>query len=138
LSGLYWYSLSASSNGQELFAAVAGGDIYTSSDYGVTWTNVTANTALSGLYWGSLASSADGHYVAALADFNSIYEGFEPYASITNSPNPTIVSSTLSAPDTGYGQAPTSNVGAKMLAIGAIVCVANGVYLLHRRKSTQL
>jgi hypothetical protein len=70
-SPLYWSSVASSSNGTNLVAAVgyttyytsASGQIYTSTDSGVTWTARTGS--LGNLAWSSVASSADGTKLVA-------------------------------------------------------------------------
>jgi photosystem II stability/assembly factor-like uncharacterized protein len=62
-----WRSISSSSDGTKLAAAVNGGYIYTSSDSGATWTQ----RALS-KNWRSITSSSDGTKLAA-APYNGGY-----------------------------------------------------------------
>jgi DNA-binding beta-propeller fold protein YncE len=69
----YWSSITASADGMRLAAAegfrgsfggLSGGDIFTSSDGGLTWTD---QTSTAGRYWTSITSSADGMKLAATA-----------------------------------------------------------------------
>ena len=55
-----WRSVASSANGSKLVAALFGGQIYTSTDSGVTWTPRESNRD-----WLSCASSADGSMLAA-------------------------------------------------------------------------
>lgn len=58
-----WHSISSSSDGTHLAAAVTGGDIWTSSDSGATWTE---RKGAGSRDWQSIASSADGTHLAAV------------------------------------------------------------------------
>src|SRR5262245_46707196 len=51
-----WAALACSADGGKLVAAVDGGGIYVSQDFGATWTQTGAPIT----NWSSLASSADG------------------------------------------------------------------------------
>jgi hypothetical protein len=70
-SGLGWSSITSSSDGTKLaavsndFLGGTSGDIWTSSDAGVTWTNETAATSAHDLDWVDIASSDDGTKLAA-------------------------------------------------------------------------
>lgn len=61
-----WYSSASSASGKYLAACVLGGYIYTSSDYGATWTpRVSAGSR----QWAAVSMSADGSKLAACASF---------------------------------------------------------------------
>src|ERR1035438_3931173 len=57
-----WRSITSSSDGTELAAAVFGGDIYTSTNGGAAWTNQTAAGSRN---WYTITSSSDGTELAA-------------------------------------------------------------------------
>jgi photosystem II stability/assembly factor-like uncharacterized protein len=59
----YWSSLATSSDGTKLVAAVAVGNLYTSSDSGATWTIPQKGPVDN---WQSVASSADGTKLVAV------------------------------------------------------------------------
>jgi len=62
-----WGSVASDSTGAHLVAAAAFGDIWTSTDFGATWTDVTASgPAHQDLNWVSVASSADGTHLVAV------------------------------------------------------------------------
>jgi hypothetical protein len=73
---LNWVSIASSSDGSHLVAAQGGGfvvagdgatgDIWTSSDSGVTWTDRTASGAPHNLSWSSVASDAAGTNLIAV------------------------------------------------------------------------
>jgi hypothetical protein len=63
-----WRAVASSADGTRLVAAVAGGQLYTSSDAGATWTARDA-----GRDWSSVASSADGMRLAATVAGGQIY-----------------------------------------------------------------
>ena len=94
LSGLSWISVTSSSDGTKLAAAVGsgpnlnrispGGDIYTSTDSGVTWTNRTTGTSLAGLNWSSITSSGDGTKLAATVYDGDIYTSGDGGTTWTN------------------------------------------------------
>jgi photosystem II stability/assembly factor-like uncharacterized protein len=50
-----------------------GGDVFTSTDSGVTWNNETAGTLASGLGWGGVASNAAGTHLVAVASGGDIW-----------------------------------------------------------------
>ena len=72
-----WQSITSSADGTKLAATVdcgsvaspgycyTGGDIYTSTNSGATWTNDTTGTGASGWFWGPITSSFDGTKLAA-------------------------------------------------------------------------
>ena len=59
-----WSAVASSADGSHLAACVNGGGIYTSTDYGVTWT--VANVPITN--WLDVAISADGYYLTAVAN----------------------------------------------------------------------
>ena len=65
-----WTSITSSSDGVKLAAAVTGGYIYTSTDSGVTWTERTGSGSRS---WTSITSSSDGVKLAATVNNGYIY-----------------------------------------------------------------
>jgi hypothetical protein len=50
-------------------AVVRGGDIWTSADYGSTWTNQTATSSAHGLWWQAVTSDASGNDLVAAVQF---------------------------------------------------------------------
>lgn len=71
MGGQYWQDITSSSDGDRLVAIVQSGDIWTSSDSGVSWTNVTTGIpSLSGLGWKSITSSSDGSKLAVIDSNN--------------------------------------------------------------------
>ena len=54
-------------SGQYLVAGSYGGDISTSTDFGVTWTDRTSSGAGHNLKWQGVASDASGQYLVAIA-----------------------------------------------------------------------
>jgi hypothetical protein len=58
-----WTQTAVSATGQFMLAAAAGGGLFQSSNYGVTWTQV--NAVLNGGSWNSLSISATGQYALA-------------------------------------------------------------------------
>jgi ligand-binding sensor protein len=61
-------SVASSADGTKLVAVVYGGQIYTSTDSGVTWTPQASNRN-----WFGVASSADGTKLVAVVDGGQIY-----------------------------------------------------------------
>ena len=55
-----WWAITSSSSGQYLAACQSNGYIYTSHDYGVTWTNIGSISLL----WHGITSSSSGQYLA--------------------------------------------------------------------------
>ena len=60
MNGKSWFCVSADKTGQYLVAGHIVGDIWRSTNYGSTWTNITTGTAMSGQYWRHIASDASG------------------------------------------------------------------------------
>src|SRR6185312_1114151 len=69
---LPWLHVASDSTGTKLVALNAAngvtpqGDIWTSTDGGVTWTNRTAGTEASGQHWSTVASDASGARLVAV------------------------------------------------------------------------
>jgi hypothetical protein len=63
----YWYSVASSADGTTLAAGAYAGNVYLSTNSGVTWTN----TSLPANNWYSVAESADGTKLVALANSGS-------------------------------------------------------------------
>ncbi len=63
-----WSGLAASADGRKLAACVDGGQIYTSSDFGFTWTERASSRD-----WQGIASSADGERLVAVVRNGAIY-----------------------------------------------------------------
>jgi hypothetical protein len=77
-----WVSVASSSDGTHLIAASlapdgnsvsTAGDLWTSSDSGVTWTNQTSGTFLATQQWTGVASDATGAHVVAAARGGDIW-----------------------------------------------------------------
>jgi len=66
-----WQSIASDASGQHLAACVNGGGIYTSSNYGSTWTQ--QSDAPTNAIWFSIASSSDGINLAAVVQGGGIY-----------------------------------------------------------------
>jgi len=75
-----WTSVAMSGDGSKMVAAeiggtlpgeATGGFIYTSTDFGVTWTK---NTSAGSRMWSSVTSSTDGSNLAAAVDGGKIYQ----------------------------------------------------------------
>ncbi len=89
-TGQVWKSVAASADGQHLVAvtrpdysnypAITGGDIWTSSNGGTTWTDDSlqpANSSASGLNWTSVASSANGQELAAVSEGDGVWSSLD-------------------------------------------------------------
>ena len=63
-----------SADGSRAFAAEEGGLLYTSSDYGATW---TAQSAVGTKPWTSLACSSDGSFLIAGTDGQKVFESHD-------------------------------------------------------------
>lgn len=73
-----WQSVVSSDDGTKLAAADFAGQIYTSTNLGVTWTPRESNRD-----WRSVASSADGTKLVAVEISGQIYTFFQPIATTT-------------------------------------------------------
>ncbi|NBU11450.1 MAG: hypothetical protein EBS84_20975, partial [Proteobacteria bacterium] len=65
-----WCAIASSADGSKLVALDSGGLIYTSTDFGVTWTPQAGAGARA---WNAVASSADGTKLVATANNGQIY-----------------------------------------------------------------
>ncbi|MGC2238852.1 MAG: hypothetical protein WA584_22040 [Pyrinomonadaceae bacterium] len=75
-----WTAVASSENGSKLVAAVGiNGFIYTSNDYGVTWTQIPNTLG----QWSALASSADGTKLAAAENQGRIWTSIDSGATWT-------------------------------------------------------
>ena len=73
LHNLSWESIASSSTGQKLAAVANGGDIYTSSDYGTSWTDVTPSGTVHNKNWITITSSSTGQYLTAAVESGNVY-----------------------------------------------------------------
>jgi len=64
-SGVKWISIASNSDGSRLVGNDFNGDLWTSADFGVNWTDQTSS--FGSLRWTSIASSYDGSHLAATA-----------------------------------------------------------------------
>lgn len=65
-----WNSVASSGDGSSLIASVSSGQLFISSDYGVTW---TATGPSGSSLWTSVTSSADGSRLAAVINSGGIF-----------------------------------------------------------------
>lgn len=77
-SARIWVRVASSSDGSKLIASVFAGQLYTSTDYGVTWT-----ARESSRNWRGVASSADGTKLVAVGASTQIYTSTDSGASWT-------------------------------------------------------
>jgi photosystem II stability/assembly factor-like uncharacterized protein len=144
---LNWSSVTCSSDGSKIFATVTGGDIYRSTDFGITWSS-TNNADLNTLNWSSITSNSDGYSLYATVSEGSIYSStnlgvtWEPnsnmelstlvWSSITTNTDGSKVFATVSRGDiyisTDYGVTfnPTNNVSLIGNIWNSITCSSNG------------
>ncbi|MBF0567445.1 MAG: Ig-like domain repeat protein [Nitrospirae bacterium] len=66
-----WAAIASNSNGTRLIAAVYGGDVWTSSDSGATWTASNVNGGFNN--WQSVASNSDGTRLIAAVNGGDIW-----------------------------------------------------------------
>jgi photosystem II stability/assembly factor-like uncharacterized protein len=65
-----WYAIASSSDGTKLSIAVVGGNIWTSTSSGITWTEQN----MTGPYnWQDIASSGDGNKLAAVVNMGKVW-----------------------------------------------------------------
>ena len=79
-----WYSITSSSDGTKLAAVVNGGYIWTSTDYGVSWTAKLTDTNRD---WRGITSSSDGTKLAAFFYPGYIYTSTNSGVSWTTNSN---------------------------------------------------
>jgi len=84
-----WDSVAMSSDGHYQTAIESGGDIYTSSNYGITWAFVNNDTVID-KQWESISLSATGQYQTALEQYGYVYLSNDYGVTWTISPDPLI------------------------------------------------
>jgi hypothetical protein len=104
----HWTSITSSSDGTKLAAVVTGGQIYTSTDSGITWT-VSSSSPTE--YWGSITSSSDGTKLAA--GVTGGYGG-QIYTSTDSGITWTVSSS---SPTEGWSSITSSSDGTELAAV---------------------
>jgi len=147
LQALSWSSVACNSDSSRIFATVNGGDIYRSTDFGITW-NPTNDSALNTLSWSAITSSSNGYRVYATARAGDIYKStnlgvtWTPtgdtnintlnWSSITTNSDGSIIFATESEGDiyisTDYGVTynPTNNGDLNVNLWTSITCSSNG------------
>jgi hypothetical protein len=103
-SGLDWHGVASDATGTHLVAVantsitaegcLYSGDIWTSVDSGVTWTDRTKGTAASGQEWSSVASDATGVNLVAVAQSGGIWRSSDSGATWTDE----VTATTAAAP----------------------------------------
>jgi hypothetical protein len=111
-----WNRIAASADGTHVVASVYGGQIFTSSDSGTTWTAQASGSA----NWRAVASSADGAKLVAAIGSGSIYTSGDFGVSWT----------AQSAPAIGWEALASSADGTKLFAAGFdFIAQAGKVYV---------
>ena len=107
-----WSAISSSANGQYVSACINPGAIYTSNNYGTTWTAITTSNGVSAnsLAWTGIALSASGQYQIATVNTGAIY-----------------YSSTFGASWTASATAASSIVASGTMSI-AVAVSSSGIY----------
>ena len=84
-----WSSISISGTGQNIVATINGGTIYSSSNFGSTWIQLTTTNGLPSLTenWSSISISGTGQNIVASINGGAIYSSsdFGSTWSLTNS-----------------------------------------------------
>jgi hypothetical protein len=110
--GQYWAAIASSADGSKLIAAASpvgyAGGIYTSTNFGTSW---TSNNVPNPNYWNAVASSADGTRLIATAGYYSSSAG--PVCISTDSGN---TWAQTGAPVTDWCSVASSADGSKLLA----------------------
>jgi len=105
---LAWYAVATSSNGRKLVGATSSG-LYTSADYGVTWTRRMPTNESTDELWYRVASSADGSRLVAIKvtpDNGYLYTSTDSG-----------VSWTMRGTPRGYASVASSADGTKLVAV---------------------
>jgi len=132
-AGLDWNLITSNSTGQYLAAVANGGGIWTSTNYGSTWTSDNP-TNITNLNWNSITSNSTGQYLAAVANSGGIYTANNLVVAPPTQPSTT---TTVSTPDTGYGTPMNNNHNYLIIygfSVVAVISIAGGVVLYYRRK----
>ena len=122
-----WYAVGMSNSGQYQTAVVNAGGIYTSTDYGASWSIQTSGLPLTPVYWISVAMSSDGAIQTACifggtGAASGIYQSPDSGATWTQNP---------SAPSAGWSSVAMSSDGAIQTAcMYGVTGTAYGIYQL--------
>jgi hypothetical protein len=81
-SGRKWFSIATNIDGSKVAAVDRGGDVYTSTDFGSTWTQRQLGGAVHN--WESIASSSDGTKLVAVASDGYIFTSSDSGVTWTN------------------------------------------------------
>ena len=100
---LFFNVISANSDGSILVGAVYLGDIYRSTDSGVTWTP-TGDSNLNTKKWQGLANSSDGSTIVAVVYDGDIYRSTDSGVTWTSSGDFTLIKSWVSVASSSNGQ----------------------------------
>lgn len=107
-----WSAVALSANGTELIAASENGLLYTTTNWGSTYTS----NSVPGTSWSSVASSADGsHLVAVGLYFGELYTEVSTNAGITWA----TVQAQLPAADQALAAVASSGDGSKLVAVAS-------------------
>jgi len=115
-----WQALAASANGRKVVAGANAGGIYTSTNFGATWSPTSAPSLEN---WSSVASSSDG--VKLVAGVAVVSANGLIYTSTNSGANWT----PTSAPFRVWQSVASSSDGSKLIAAGWAGQIGNEVYL---------
>jgi hypothetical protein len=115
-SGNYWVGIASSSDGSRLAAIVSGGYIWTSSDYGATWS--TNNNSSGSRQWRDITSSSDGTKLAAVVNGGGIWASSNSGVNWTQT----------NAPSETWQAIASSSDGIKAAAVNTTTPIYTGTY----------
>ena len=91
-----WEAIASSSDGSRLVAAILGGGVWTSHDYGTTWSQASS---LPSAQWRAVASSADGTHLVAAVFGGGLYTCYGTTWTLSGNTSPYNWSSIASSAD---------------------------------------
>jgi hypothetical protein len=123
-------NIASSASGENLTAVGEGGNIFTSSNYGSTWTDETEGTAASGQYWVDVSMSASGQYQTALANNADVWHSSNYGSTWTD------VTAGTSLSGNNWQDSTTSSSGQYVVAVNYNDIFVSSDYGLHFTNET--
>ena len=132
-----WSAVATSDSGQYVVAAINHGDVYKSTDYGVTWTPMGAPHQ----EWYAIATTSDGHKVTVAANRESIHsaQSYSLTSGVLHSYSCCFTSWSYAIPppytDSASSPSPVPLISGLSLGLGLgiLVCGCLGAFFVYKK-----